>query len=309
MKIVITGGTGLIGRALCPALLASQHEVWVLSRRPEAAVLPKGCKLAGWDGRTSQGWAELADGADAIINLAGESLEAGRWNEARKESIRSSRVLAGQAVVEAVQKAAVKPALVIQASGIGAYGPLDDHMVDESAPYGSDFLSKVTVDWESSTRAVQDFGVRQAILRTGIVLSTQGGALKPLLLTTRFFISGKLGNGKQWWSWLHMDDQVGAILHLLQNPKSSGIYNLCSPNPVQMAEFGRTLASVLDRPFWLPVPAFALKILLGEMSTVVLDGQRAMPKRLLESGYRFKYEKLHSALVNLFAPAEKIRLE
>ena len=309
MKIVITGGTGLIGKALCSALLASQHEVWVLSRCPEAAVLPKGCKLAGWDGRTSQGWAEIADGADAIINLAGESLAAGRWNEARKESIRSSRVMAGQAVVEAVQKAVVKPSLVIQVSGIGAYGPLDDRIVDESAPYGSDFLSKVTVDWEASTRAVQDFGVRQAILRTGIVLSTQGGALKPLLLTTRFFISGKLGNGKQWWSWLHMDDQVGAILHLLQNPKSSGIYNLCSPNPVQMAEFGRTLASVLDRPFWLPVPAFALKILLGEMSTVVLDGQRAMPKRLLESGYRFKYEKLHSALVNLFAPAEKIRLE
>jgi hypothetical protein len=309
MKIVITGGTGLIGRALCSALLNHHHEVWVVSRNPQLTALPAGCKAARWDGRTSQGWEEASDGADAIINLAGESLAAGRWDAARKERIRSSRVLAGQAVVEAVKKATIKPKLVLQISGIGAYGPLDDRIVDESAPYGSDYLSSVTVDWEASTRQVQELGVRQVVLRTGIVLSTQGGALKPLLLATRFFLGGALGNGKQWWSWIHIDDQVGAILHLLAAPGASGVYNLCSPNPVQMAEFGRTLASVLDRPYWLPVPSFGLKILLGEMSTVVLDGQRAMPKRLLESGYRFKYEKLHSALVNLFAPAGDVRLE
>lgn len=309
MKIVITGGTGLIGKALCSALLNGKHEVWILSRSPQMAVLPAGCKAARWDGRTSQGWEEAMDGAHAIINLAGESLAAGRWDAARKERIRTSRMLAGQAVVEAVQKARIKPQVVLQASGIGAYGVLDDRIVDESAPYGSDYLSSVTVDWEASTRPVQELGVRQVVLRTGIVLSIQGGALKPLLLTTRFYLGGSLGNGKQWWSWIHMDDQVGAILHLLADSTASGIYNLCSPNPVQMAEFGRTLASVLDRPYWLPVPSFGLKILLGEMSTVVLDGQRAIPKRLLESGYRFKYDKLHSALVNLFVPAGDVKLE
>jgi hypothetical protein len=203
----------------------------------------------------------------------------------------------------------VKPGVVIQASGIGCYGSSDDREVNESAPYGTDYLSNVCVDWEASTRPVEEMGVRRAVLRTGIVLSTQGGALNPLLLTTRWFVGGPLGNGKQWWPWIHLEDQVGAILFLIKQPSASGAFNLVAPNPVRMGEFGRTLANVLNRPYWLPAPAFALKLVLGEMSTIVLDGQRAVPGRLLQAGYQFKFEKLHSALVNLFKPASQIKLE
>ncbi len=268
-----------------------------------------GVKAAGWDGVSATGWQELADGAGAIVNLAGESLATWPWTAERKAQIRSSRMRAGQAVVEAVREARVKPGVVIQASGIGCYGPSDDHEVNESAPYGTDYLSNVCVDWEASTRPVEEMGVRRAVLRTGIVLTTQGGALEPLLLTTRWFVGGPLGNGKQWWPWIQIEDQIGAILFLIKQNSASGAFNLVAPNPVRMGEFGRTLANVLDRPYWLPAPAFALKLVLGEMSTVVLDGQRAVPDRLLQAGYRFKFEKLHSALVNLFKPASQIKLE
>lgn len=309
MRIIITGGTGMIGSALSAALLEEGHEVWALSRTPQIARVLPGVKVAGWDGVTAKGWLELADGAGAIINLAGESLASGRWTKERKERILSSRVKAGQAVVEAVRAARVKPGVVIQASGIGCYGPSDDRQLDESAPYGKDYLSNVCVDWEASTLPVEEMNVRRVIVRTGIVLSTRGGALAPLLLTTRWFVGGPMGSGRQWWPWIHIEDQVGAIQYLMSQPGANGAYNLVAPHPVQMAEFGRTLASVLDRPYWLPAPALAMKLLLGEMSTVVLDGQRALPARLLQAGYRFKFEKLHSALVNLLKPGSQIKLE
>lgn len=309
MKVVITGGSGLIGRALSTALLQQGDEVLVLTRNPQTARVLPGARAVGWDGVTASGWVDAADGAGAIVNLAGESLASGRWSAERKVRIRQSRVNAGKAVAAAVQEMPHKPGVVLQASGIGCYGSSDDRVIDESVPYGSDYLSSVCVDWEASTRAVEELNVRRAVLRTGIVLSRQGGALSPLLLTTRWFVGGPLGNARQWWPWIHIDDEVAAILFLIKQASASGIFNLVSPDPVRMGEFGRTLASVLNRPYWLPAPAFALKFLLGEMSTVVLDGQRAVPKRLLEAGFQFKYPNLHSALTSLFKPADRIELE
>lgn len=309
MRILITGGTGLIGRALSKALVEDGDEVIVLSRSLQPTRTLAGVKLAVWDGASARGWADAAEGADAIINLAGENLAAGRWTPERKKAIRASRINAGRAVVEVVQAVQNKPKAVIQASGIGCYGSTGEQEIDESFPYGSDFLSGICVDWEASTAPVEAWGVRRVILRTGIVLSAQGGAMQPLVLASRLFAGGSLGHGRQWWPWIHIEDQVGAIRFLLRQRDASGVFNLTAPNPVRMAEFGRTLASVLNRPYWLPAPAVGLKLLLGEMSCVVLDGQRAYPRRLLELGYEFKFKELYSALAQLFRPADQIKLE
>jgi uncharacterized protein len=300
MNVLISGGTGLLGNALIPALLAQQHGVWVLSRHPEAARVPSGAQLAGWDGRTAGGWGHLAGEVDVIINLSGESIGGGRWTTERKARIRTSRQEAGQALVSAIQQAAKRPALLIQPSGIGAYGPGADQVMDENAPRGIDYLSGVTADWEASTQLVEGLGVRRVIIRTGLVMAAQGGWMAPLLWPFRLFVGGPLGSGQQWWPWIHIQDYVGAVLFLMAHEELSGAINLVGPNPCRMAEFGEELAKVLKRPYWFPTPAFGLKLLLGEMSTLVLDGQRAIPRKLLEGGYVYRYPLLHPALEDLF---------
>lgn len=300
MRILITGGTGLLGKALTHKLLAEQNEVWVLSRTPERVPLEAGLHAAGWDGKTASGWGQLVNEMDVIVNLAGESIGAGRWTDARKARILSSRKQAGEAVVAAVEQAAHKPALVVQASAVGAYGPSGDRRLDETAPYGKDFLSGVTAAWEASTQPVEASGVRRVVIRIGLVMTRQGGWMSPLLLPFRLFAGGPLGSGQQWWPWIHIDDYVGAVLHLMRQKNASGVYNVVGPNPNRMEEFGKVLATVINRPYWLPTPAFALKLLLGGMSTLILDGQRAVPARLLESSYAYYYPQLHPALESLF---------
>ena len=299
MRVVITGGTGLIGRALSHDLAADGHKAIVLSRSPgRAPAMPDGVRVVEWDARTGAGWAELADGADAIVNLAGASLRR-RWTPRSKQLIRDSRMHAGHAVVDAVRRVDRKPRLVVQASGTGAYGPRGDQVVTETTGFPDTFLGRTAAQWEASTAPVEEQGVRRAIIRSGVVLSRESGALPLLALPYRLFVGGPLGSGDQWLPWIHMEDEVRAIRFLIALETAVGPFNLSAPRPVTAAEFGRTLARVLGRPAFFRVPAFAVRLVLGEMSTVVLDGQRAIPRRLLDLGFRFHFPGAESALHDL----------
>ncbi|HQF61648.1 MAG TPA: TIGR01777 family oxidoreductase [Anaerolineaceae bacterium] len=296
MKVIITGGTGLIGRALGQSLVARGHQVWALTRSPQSAHLPSGIEPVGWDGETPRGWQPLVEQADAVINLAGENLGAGRWSLERKARILNSRLNAGRAVVQALQAATHRPHTLIQASAVGYYGPGDNTLLTESSPAGQDYLAQVAVAWEKSTAEAETLGLRRVVVRTGIVLDAHEGALPRLVLPFRFMAGGPLGSGRQYLPWIHLVDEVNAIQFLLENPSANGPYNLAAPQPLSQSDFGRVLGRVLRRPYWLPAPAFALHLALGEMSTLVLDGQRAVPSRLLELGYSFAYPDLEPAL-------------
>jgi len=304
MRVVITGGSGLIGRAVAAPLAAQGHDVVVLSRDPERVRgLPAGVRAVRWDSHSATGWETLLEAGSAVINLAGEAIAAGRWNAERKRRIRASRMDAGRAVVEAVRQAAEEgraPAVVVQASGIGYYGETGDQEIGEDHPPGGDFLAEVAVAWEAPTAEVEALGVRRVVLRTGVVLDPTGGALAKMLLPFRLGLGGPLGGGRQWLPWIHMADEVAAILFLLATPAASGPFNLCAPLPVQNRDFGRALAHQLHRPSILPVPAPALRLALGELSEALLRSQRALPRRLLAAGYRFRFPELPEALADLF---------
>lgn len=305
MRVLITGGTGLIGQELSRALVAEGHEVIVLTRAPEKAQrVPAGVKLQKWDGQSAEGWGELADGAGAIVNLAGAGIADKRWSRERKQEIRQSRINVGKAVLEAIAAAPAKPDVLIQASAVGYYGThTGDAQVTESFSPGGDFLSKVCFDWEASTAAVKQYGVRRAVIRTGVVLSNEGGAFPKQVLPFKLFVGGPVGSGKQWYPWIHIEDEVRAIQFLIANDKAEGPFNLCAPNPVTNKEFSKLIGEILGRPSFLPAPAFALKLLFGEMAVVLLEGQRAVPQRLLELGFQFKYETAQAALQNLLGKA------
>ena len=296
-RVLITGGTGLIGRALSANMAADGYEVIVLSRNPERATgLPPDVRAERWDARTAAGWGVLADGAHAVVNLAGEGISAGRWMAERKRRIRDSRIDAGRGVVEAIESAKQKPQVLVQASGVGFYGPRGEEDVLESAPAGRDYLARLAVEWESSTAAVEAFGVRRVIIRTGIVLSKNGGALPRMKLPFRFFLGGRLGSGRQWLPWIHIADEVGAIRFLLENEKASGPFNLCAPNPVTNADFSRWLGRQMGRPALVPTPGFLLRLVFGEMAGMLLSGQRAVPRHLTQMGYAFRFAEAEAAL-------------
>ena len=301
MRIIITGGTGLIGKPLSKALAADGHEVIVLTRMPEKVKeAPAGVKLQKWDGKSAEGWGELADGAGAIINLAGAGIADKRWSQERKREIRQSRLDAGKAVMAAITAASNKPGVLIQASAVGYYGvQTGDAQVTESFSPGGDFLSKVCFDWEASTAPASKQGVRRVVIRTGVVLSNEGGAFPKQVLPFKLFAGGPVGSGKQWYPWIHIDDEVRAIQFLIANDKAEGPFNLSAPNPVTNKEFGRLIGEALGRPSFMPAPAFAMQIVFGEMAMILLEGQRAVPQRLLELGFKFKYETALAALKNL----------
>ncbi len=299
MRVIITGATGFIGRALSRELATSGYEVVALSRsaRRGREVLGGDVSIVEWDGKSAEGWDVYAEGARAIVNLAGDNISSGRWTQAKKKEILQSRLNAGKAVVEAVMQAQNKPAVVIQSSGIGYYGSAGDHLVDESSRRGSGFLSGVAEEWEASTKEVERMGTRQVIVRTGVVLGSDGGALPRLLTPFRLFVGGPPGGGKQWFPWIHLDDEVKAIRFLMEREDLSGPFNLCAPAPVTMRQFCRILGRVIGRPSWLPVPGFMLRLFLGEMAReVLLSGQRAVPKGLLEARYQFKFGDAETAL-------------
>ncbi|MGD9099430.1 MAG: TIGR01777 family oxidoreductase [Anaerolineae bacterium] len=300
MHVIITGGTGLIGRALSASLAADDHQVTLLSRNPDrAAELPDGVQVARWDAHSGQGWAHLADGADAIVNLAGENIASGLWSKKRKRRIHDSRVKAGQAVVQAVQAAKQKPRVVVQSSGIGYYGPRGDEEIAEDTPAGDDFLSRVALDWEASTASLDAVGVRRPIIRSGAVFSTQGGALPLMRLPFKFFVGGPLGSGQQWLPWIHVADEVRAIRFLIEHSQADGPFNLCAPDTLTNAALMRVLGQVMGRPAFMRVPAWALRLSLGELSTTLLHSQRAVPRRLLELGFTFQFPEAQAALLDL----------
>jgi uncharacterized protein (TIGR01777 family) len=241
----------------------------------------------------------MADGADAIVNLAGESIAAGRWSETRKQRIRDSRLNAGQSVVVAVGEAQNKPQVVIQSSAVGYYGPRGDEEITEDAQPADDFLARVAIEWEQSTAPLEEMGVRRPIIRTGVVLSQDGGALPRLLLPFRFYAGGPMGGGHQYLPWIHIADEVAAIRFLLENDKATGPFNLAAPHPLTNAEFSRVLGDVLGKPARIPAPSFAMRLAFGEMSTVLLDGQRAIPRRLMDLGFDFRFPDVEVALRDL----------
>jgi uncharacterized protein (TIGR01777 family) len=254
--------------------------------------------MAAWDGASAQGWGSLADGAFAILNLAGENLGARPWTESRKKAILGSRLNAGRAVVEAVRAATVKPGLVMQQSGIGYYGH-SPQPVSESAPPGDDFVARVCVPWESSTAEVEAMGVRRVITRTAVLIDPQGPALGRLMIPFRLFAGGPLGDGQQPFPWIHPADTVASYRFFMENPDTRGVYNVVAPGAVTNLEFARILGRVMGRPVWLPAPAFALRLALGEMSLIVLEGQNAKADRLLNAGFKFKFPDPESALRDL----------
>ncbi len=305
MRIVITGGSGLMGRALAEELTQKGYEVVALSRSPQKVKgLPKGAQAVGWDGRTAQGWAHHADGAYAIINLAGANLAGTnpfqlRWTKKRKQAILESRVNAGKAVMEAIRAAKQKPKVLLQFSAVGYYGTKQSGPVTEETPPGDDFLANVCKEWEASTEDAEAFGIRRAVLRTGIVMAHGAPSYELLRLPFRLFVGGRMGHGRQVYPWIHIHDSVQAIRFILENDRAHGIFNLCAPNPATNAEFARTFGRIMRRPAFFPVPAFLMRLALGEVTIVVLEGQRALPRRLQDIGFQFQYPQLEAALRSL----------
>ncbi len=298
MRVIITGGTGFIGKKLSLALVDKGYQVIALTRSSRPSDI-SGVRNVVWDGRTSSGWAEFADGATAIVNLAGENIASGRWTDKKKESIRNSRIEAGEAVCEAVSKVSAKPAVVIQGSAIGYYGSRASEPVNEEADSGNSFLAEVTREWEASTASVENYGVRRVIIRTAMVLG-HGGALAKMLPAFRFGFGSYLGHGHQGVSWIHVDDEVRAIVFLIENSDCVGAYNLSSINPVTSNKFNNVLGRILGKPVFLRVPAFFLKLILGQMAEeVLLGGQFVLPEKLISSGFNFEYIEVEDALMGL----------
>jgi uncharacterized protein (TIGR01777 family) len=299
MKVLISGGSGFIGSALTTDLVRDGHEVIILTRQVNAlqSISPR-VRFAHWDARTLGDWAAELEQVDAVVNLIGENIGAKRWSPAQKAEILASRVNPGNALTQAIRSASHKPGVFVQISGIGAYGMSEDKVFTESDDYGDDFGADVTRAWEASTSPVEAMGVRRVIARTGVVLHDKKGALPRMLLPFKFFVGGRLGSGRQWFSWIHLADAVRGIKFLIDTPQAKGIYNLCAES-VTNRVFAREVGKALRRPALIPVPAFILKTMFGEMSTIILEGQNVTAKRLQELGFEFLYPKLDAALQNL----------
>ncbi|MBI4429789.1 MAG: TIGR01777 family protein [Ignavibacteriales bacterium] len=302
MKIVITGGSGFLGTALVKRLTDTNHSLVILSRNPQKAKgkLPVNVHVDYWDAMTSGSWIQHVDGAEAIINLTGESLGGKRWTKKQKEILLSSRIQSTRGIVEALSNAKTKPKVLINQSAVGFYGDVPAGDVTESHPKGNDFLGDVASQWENEARKAEVLGIRVVTPRTGVVLDRKGGALPRLLLPFSMFVGGPLGSGMQWFPWIHLEDEIGALVFALENSKLSGPVNLTAPEPVTMKDFCSALGKAMHRPSWAPVPGFALKILVGEMAgPLLLGGQKVIPKKLQESGYVFKFPRLESALEDI----------
>jgi uncharacterized protein (TIGR01777 family) len=300
MKIAVTGATGFVGHRLVERLQAEGHQVIVFTRNPDRAakVFPKTAfpvvEIVAYTPTVAGEWQQAIAGCDGVVNLAGEPISE-RWTAAHKQAILESRKLGTQRIVEAIAQADPKPQVLVNASAIGYYGTSETVTFDESSNPGNDFLAEVCKVWESEAQKVKTAGVRLVILRLGIVLG-MGGAIARMLPPFKLFAGGPIGSGKQWFSWIHRDDLVSLILQALTQPSMAGIYNATAPNPVRMAEFCHTLGEVMHRPSWLPVPAFAIEVLLGDGAIVVLEGQEVIPKRTQETGFQYQYPTIKQAL-------------
>jgi hypothetical protein len=303
MNIVIAGGTGFIGRALCASLGLDGHQVSLLTRRREEVQQSGGSAVTviEWNGRGAGTWERCLDGADAVINLAGAPIADGRWTDARKRLLTDSRVLTTRSLIEALSRCSPKPRTLINASGIGYYGASDDRVLIEGAQRGHGFLADLCLAWETEALRAQGFGVRVVTLRTGMVLEQDGGALPKMLLPFKLFIGGPILPGTQWVSWIHREDHIGMIRWALTTPNVSGPVNAVAPESVTMQQFCKAIGRALHRPSWLPVPGFALRVALGELATLMTTGQRIHPEKALSGGYTFHYPQLEPALRAILA--------
>ncbi len=298
MNIIISGGTGFIGRVLVKQLLAKGHHVAVLTRDPRAAksIIHDYVDFIWWDGKDTDSWAGRLNGVDAVINLTGESIVKRRWSKKQKSRIVGSRIRATQAIVRAIEKVERRPSVLINASAVGYYGNVEEGDVTEAHPQGAGFLAETCEQWEIQARAVEKLGVRLVLMRTGVVLEEGGGAIEKILPPFRMFLGGPLGSGRQWFPWVHRTDVVHAILFALEHANIQGAINVAAPESVTMKQFCTTLGKVMGRPSWVPVPAFALRMVMGEMAGMLLTGQKAVPRKLQEAGFIFEYPKLQGAL-------------
>jgi uncharacterized protein (TIGR01777 family) len=298
MKILMTGATGLIGRALCQKLKSENHTIVGLSRSPEKSAQLAVDELLKWDSLSHLPLAYL-QGVDAVVHLAGEPVAEGRWTDERKKRIRESRIVSTRNLVEAMRAAAAKPAVFVCGSAVGFYGDRDDEILDERSPAGKGFLAEVCKAWEAEAHRARESGIRVVEVRTGVVFARGGGALKKILPPFKLGAGGPLGSGGQWFPWIHLDDIVGLFKFALTTPTLNEPINGTAPEVVTNAEFTKQLGKVLHRPAFLAVPAFALRLLFGEMAVVLLASQRAVPKAALTAGYQFIYPSLTPALENI----------
>ena len=302
MRVFLTGATGLIGRALSASLCGDGHEVVALSRGASPAGLPAGSRAVLGDPAVPGAWQDELSRCDACVNLAGEPVAAGRWTEERRRRIRDSRVNATRNLAGVI--AGGGPTVLVSGSAIGYYGPRGDEVLDESSPPGDDFLARVAVEWEeAASQAARR--ARVVLVRTGIVLAAEGGALPKLALPFRLLAGGPVGDGRFWQSWIHLADQVGILRLALEDPAASGPVNATAPDPVRNRDLARTMGRVLHRPSLLATPAFAVRAALGEMAEVVLASQRVVPRVALSLGYRFRWPALEPALRDLFHQESK----
>lgn len=300
MKIAIAGGTGLVGQALTKQLLKDGHELVILTRNKSGKQPENRITYVEW--LTSQSTPEkMLDDIDVIINLAGHSIN-NRWTAKTKKDTYASRMTATKEITRIIPKLTTRPHVYIQASAIGYYGTSEsDQFTEQTEQPGSDFLATVVQQWETEGEQVTELGVRTVLMRFGVILAKQGGALPRMTMPYKLFGGGQIGNGKQWISWVHIEDVCRLIAFAIMNDDIHGAINVTAPNPVRMKEFGKTIGEALQRPHWLPVPAFALQTLLGEMSLLVLQGQQVLPEKALQHGFKFQYEHPKDALKHLLS--------
>ena len=301
MKILITGGTGFIGSSIIRKLLDDGHQAILLTRKVQGAR-----NRLGFPGISFSEYDYKADSIipddmmseiDGIINMAGEPIFTGRWTDKKKRDIEASRVNITRRLVDSLARLKGKgPKTLVNASAVGYYGPRDDTEITEDYPAGSDFMSRAALNWEKEALKAESLGIRTVVLRTGIVIEKGGGALAKMIPTFKLFIGGPVGTGRQYFSWIHMDDITDLYIKALTDKKMSGPINATAPNPVTMGEMSRALGRVLKRPSWFPVPAFLAKIVIGGSAEIVVTGQRVVPRKLQSMGYRFKYENIEDAL-------------
>jgi hypothetical protein len=291
MKVFITGGTGFVGKTLAPALVRSGREVTILTRSGKGEI--PGVSWVKGDPTQRGGWQEKVKGHEAVINLAGASIFT-RWTQEAKKALRESRMLTTRHLVEAMEGG--KGNALISTSAIGYYGFHGDENLTEDSPPGGDFLANLARDWEAEAREAEKKGCRVVITRLGIVLGEKGGALGQMIPLFEKFVGGPLGSGQQWFSWVHIEDLARGFLFLLEHPDISGPVNFTAPNSVRNKELARSLGRILGRPAFLPAPGFMLRLILGEFGSILLEGQRVLPHKLLQAGFQFQYPEIDGAL-------------
>ena len=295
MNILIAGGSGFMGSSLAKYLRLAGHRVWILTRHNSDIETE-----IHWDGKSANEWGKRIAEMDAVVNMTGYGLEHWPWTKSQKKHFHDSRVLPGRALASAIKNSSHRPETFLQISGINYYGAHGDTIADEWTSPARDYLAQLTVQWEAATQPVEELGVRYVVARSAVVLDANGGLFPLMALPVRLFVGGRLGSGTQAVPWIHIADQIGALRFLLENEEGRGVFNLISPTPTSNEEFMRAIANALHRPYWFPTPALLLGAVLGEMSTLVVDGRYSLPKRLSEFGYQFRFPTIEIALQDIF---------